>query len=352
MAAKKFLVDLDLNGNQLLNALLQLLGSDPGSPSEGQIWYNSATHVLKYRNNGATIVLGRLDQISAPTAAVNFNDQQATDLLLEVLSSDPGSPTEGRVWYNSTTQTLKVRKNSTTLVLGTLDQITPPAADLNLNSHKITGLLDGVADTDAATVSQVNAAVRGLTYKTAVRAATTAAGTLATSFENGDIIDGVTLATGDRILIKNQAAGAENGIYTVNASGAPTRAVDADSSAEVKSGMTVWVDEGTTNGDTGWTLTTDGTITLGTTALTFAKSGSAPTSTGTTTKYATSIGNGSLTSFTITHNLGSLDVVVSVFDNSTGDEVEPDVTHATTNTLTLVFNVAPTTNQYRVVVIG
>lgn len=106
-------------------------------------------------------------------------------------------------------------------------------------------------------------------WKQAVRVATTAAGTLASSFENGDTVDGVTLATGDRILIKNQASGAENGIYTVNASGAPTRATDADSGAELV-GAAVVVTEGTTNADTQWVCTTNAPITLGSTSLAFA----------------------------------------------------------------------------------
>ena len=107
--------------------------------------------------------------------------------------------------------------------------------------------------------------------KQSVRVASTAAVTLATAFENGDTIDGVVLATGDRILIKDQAAGATNGIYTVNASGAPTRADDADTSAKLTAGMLVYVSEGTANGNSVWALTTDDAITLDTTALVFAE---------------------------------------------------------------------------------
>jgi hypothetical protein len=116
----------------------------------------------------------------------------------------------------------------------------------------------------------VDAKVAGLSWKQAVRAATTAAGTLASSFEAGDTIDGVTLVAGNRILIKNQATASENGIYVVNASGAPTRATDADSGAELVN-ASCFVSEGTTNADTQWTCTTDAPITLGTTALAFAQ---------------------------------------------------------------------------------
>lgn len=107
-------------------------------------------------------------------------------------------------------------------------------------------------------------------WKDSVVAASTAAGTLATDFENGDTLDGVTLTTGDRILLKDQAAGAENGVYTVNVSGAPTRAVDFDEDSEATTGAAVYVEEGTVNGSNLFFLTTTGTITVGTTALTFS----------------------------------------------------------------------------------
>lgn len=127
-----------------------------------------------------------------------------------------------------------------------------------------------VIDTDVASKSYVDGLVQGLSWKTAVRVATTVAGTLASSFENGDTVDGVVLATGNRILIKNQAAPAENGIYVVAASGAPARATDADAGAELVN-ATCYVSEGSTNADTQWTCTTNATITLGSTSLTFVQ---------------------------------------------------------------------------------
>lgn len=143
--------------------------------------------------------------------------------------------------------------------------------DQSMGSHKLTNLTDGTAPQDAVTLAQLDARSQGLDTKGSVRAATTAAGTLASSFANGQTIDGVTLATGDRILIKDQATGSENGIYTVNASGAPTRATDADTSAKVTPNLFVFVEEGTANQDTGWTLTNNAAITLGTTSLVFTQ---------------------------------------------------------------------------------
>lgn len=120
------------------------------------------------------------------------------------------------------------------------------------------------------TAADIAAAIAGLSWKQSVRVATTANGTLATAFANGQTVDGVTLATGNRILLKDQSSGAENGIYVVAASGAPTRATDADSGAELLN-ASVYVQEGTTNADTQWTCTTNATITIGSTSLTWAQ---------------------------------------------------------------------------------
>lgn len=153
----------------------------------------------------------------------------------------------------------------------------PFTADQSIGGFKLTNLGTPTAGTDAANKNYVDTLVNGLDWKASVRAATTANGTLATAFANGQVIDGVTLATGDRILLKNQTTGADNGIYVVAASGAPVRATDADASAEVTAGMAVFVSEGTANGNTQWSLTTDDPITLGTTALVFAQIGAGTT---------------------------------------------------------------------------
>lgn len=173
-----------------------------------------------------------------------------------------------------------------TLLAYAASEVSFTPADTITSTDVQTAIVEALTDARAYADSLAN----GFDVKASVRVATTAAGTLATSFENGDTIDGVTLATGNRILIKDQASGAENGIYIVNASGAPTRATDADTSAEVTAGMFTWVEEGTVNGDTGWLLTTNQAITLGTTALVFTQfsglgqitAGSALTKTGNT----------------------------------------------------------------------
>jgi hypothetical protein len=140
-----------------------------------------------------------------------------------------------------------------------------------MGTNKITGLGTPTDGTDAATKNYVDSAAQGIDWKASVRAATTANVTLASDLENGDTLDGVTLATGDRVLVKNQSTGSQNGIYVVKVSGAPDRSTDCDIAAELTSNFAVFVEEGTANADQGYVLTNDGAITVGTTALTFTQ---------------------------------------------------------------------------------
>ncbi|HEX2616655.1 MAG TPA: hypothetical protein VHL57_03880 [Flavobacteriales bacterium] len=162
-------------------------------------------------------------------------------------------------------------------------------ANLPAGGFKITGLVDGSADTDSCTVGQARQFAASKDWKDAVDVASTANVVIASALENGDIIDGVTLTTGMRVLLKNQTTGSENGIYVVPASGAASRASDADTSAEVTAGLTVVVRKGTQAGFI-YTLTTDDPITLNTTALTFTQTGSSGSGSVTTVSVATANG--------------------------------------------------------------
>jgi len=143
--------------------------------------------------------------------------------------------------------------------------MTAPSASVAFNSQKLTGLADGTAAQDAATKSQVDAAQAGLDAKDSCRVATTANITLS----GEQTIDGVTTTT-DRVLVKNQTTGSQNGIY-VSAAGAWARSTDADANVEVTAGLYTLITEGTTLAGQGFVLTTDDPITVGTTVLTFSQ---------------------------------------------------------------------------------
>ena len=329
-----------------------------------------------------------------------------------------------------------------------------PTASVSFNSQKITNLLDPTAAQDGATKSYVDAVASGLNIHSAVQVATTAAlptGTYAAGSAGADggtgvgatftvtatgttTIDTLVLVLNDRVLVKNQVAGLQNGIYLVTTAGTTgvstvlTRATDYDNhiAGQVIAGDSIFVILGSANISTSWVETATGTSTtplngikLGTDSLTFTQASAgttytagngitlagsafsfAPLSTGgltvggtgataaillatnsglgtTSSGLAVGAGTGitvstgtvavdttvvarkfsqtlstSSTSYTITHNLGTLDVLVQVYTVSDGSEVMVDNLRATTNTVTLNFSTAPSANAYRVVILG
>jgi hypothetical protein len=148
--------------------------------------------------------------------------------------------------------------------------------DQSMGSHKLTNVTDPTSAQDAATKNYVDALSSGFDFKASCRVATTANITLSGT----QTIDGVAVIANDRVLVKNQSTGADNGIY-VCAAGAWSRATDADASAEVTAGLFVGIAEGTSNADTFWVLTTNDAITLGSTALTFTQYGASASPSGT-----------------------------------------------------------------------
>lgn len=496
--SRKFLVGIDLNKNELSNAVIQNLATAPGSPIPGQIYYNTSDNTLYfYDNNSWVNVLNESEVIygtlsARPAAGVAGRLYYATDNYLMYFddgstwtqinnfgsvtaqttygaSSGNGTSTNfARTDHTHGTVTLSNTSPQSVAIAGSnaagsgsapsrddhthagpgfgtvttqtsfgssatdgtattvahsdhahgtpahnnaahsainISALAAPTADVSWGGYKITSLATPTLDGDAANKSYVDATAQGLSIKDAVHLATaavlpntpawtsTGGGTYtATTF--GQIsIDGQTATTGQRILVKNQVASEYNGIYDVTVQGdgstywVLTRSADANTSAEVKSGMFTFVQTGDTLANTGWVLTTDNPITLNTTGLTFTQFSGAGTYiggdginiTGNTIsaviasggglylnsgglaidvytvvrKYNTNVGDGTATSYTITHNLGTKDVQVTVYDNSTPyAEVICDVQHTSTSAITLLFSVAPTSDQYRVVVQG
>ena len=154
----------------------------------------------------------------------------------------------------------------TNLGLGTI--ATQAASSVALTGGTITGLGSPSASSDAATKSYVDTAVAGLRTRAVCRAASTANVVIASALENGDTLDGITLATGNRVLLKDQTLALENGIYTVVASGAASRDTEFDIISEL-AGQMVIIQEGTSNADKFFLCTTDSSATLGVSSITF-----------------------------------------------------------------------------------
>ena len=256
--ATKFVTNIDLNQNQIANATFEVLASDPGSNNfEGRMIYNSTEDTIKvYTGSAWRKMLHNVQSGGSYTDAITISESNGTiTLTLNLADTDSAGLLSSTFW-------------------NMLNDATDSATASKLAKRDANGNLKVADPTDpahAATKGYVDSARSGLDVKQSVRVATTEAITLSSGLENGDTIDGVTLATGNRVLVKNQDTASENGIYVVASSGAPSRADDANTSAEVTAGMFTFVEEGTLNADTGWVLTTNDTITLGTTGLTFAQ---------------------------------------------------------------------------------
>lgn len=189
-----------------------------------------------------------LGSISTDASAITYTPLTLTDWNS---SADPGNTDDA---LDQLASRVKTNEGNIALKANDADVIKKDGsvaftAAQSMGGFKLTSVAEPTASSDAATKNYVDTNLQGLKPKEAVRAATTAAGTLSTDFANGQTVDGVTLATGDRILIKDQASASENGIYTVNASGAPTRATDFDSVSPIDeiNGAFVPVQEGTAN---------------------------------------------------------------------------------------------------------
>lgn len=369
--SKPFLTNIDMMLNQLLQVRLENLASAPGH-SMGREYFDTTLGYARI-SDGTTWERASFDL--DPYARGNHSGTQTAATISDL---------------------------ATVVQAYRLDQFAVPTADLNLNNRKLTNVANGTSAGDAVTRAQLDAVSVGLDIKPSQRVASTAnvAGTYtATGGASGrgqftampNTIDGVALAATDRVLLKDQATGAQNGLWVVTtlgtgANGVWDRAPEFDSDAEVSGGAFVFIEEGTVNADSGWVLTTNNPIVIGGgagTALVWAQfsgagqiiAGTGLTKTGNTLnagagtgilvnaddiainpavvvrKFATNVGDGAAVFYVVTHNLNTQDVIVGVYDNTTPfAEVECDVEHTSVNTITLRFAVAPAAAKYRCVV--
>lgn len=204
---------------------------------------------------GGSRTLGS-DDIAEGSTNKYFTDERAQDAIGTVVGNG--------LDYDDNTGAISVDPSEFAL-----SAVGAPTGNVSMATYKITSLGTPTDSTDAATKAYVDSATEGLHIHESVVAATTTNVNLANALENGDTLDGVTLATTNRILVKNQTNKAENGIYVVQASGQPTRATDFDTAQEVDSGDFVYVYSGNQAG-TGW-VQTNRPATIGTDEINFTQ---------------------------------------------------------------------------------
>lgn len=260
----------------------------------------------------------------------------------------------------------------------------PVSANLDLlNDARVTGALPGVAASDYVTMSQLGSAIEGLAWKDGARVSTQGNLNLAAP---GASIDGIAMVANDRVLVRAQTTGTENGIYIWNgAAVAMTRSLDASTFDELEQAV-ITVEEGTSAGATFRQTAVNGT--LGSTTVTFGSFGtSAPAATETTPGIAEiatqaetdagtddlrivtplkgktsswagkranqTIGDGSATSIVFNHGLGTEDVEIYVRETGGSKRsVICEVRHTSTSQVTLLFNTAPALNALRVTAVA
>jgi hypothetical protein len=261
--ASKFLTNIDLNGNQVINATFEVLGLAPTTNLfDGRMYFDSASGVIRIYDATASawrkVVAGYEETagvISGGThsAALTITESNGQITVTPSLATSSNAGLLSSTFYDD------------------LNTATSDATASKLAKRDANGNIKVATPTDAAhaaTKGYVDSARQGLDVKQSVRAATTGPVTLATDLEAGDTLDTtVTLVAGNRILVKNQATASQNGIYVVQATGAPVRAADANGTAdtgEVSGGTFVFVEEGTLNADSGFVVSSNGTIAVGT----------------------------------------------------------------------------------------
>lgn len=268
--ATKFVTNLDLNQNQILNATFEVLAADPNTNLfDGRMYFNSVDGVIKVYDATAAAWRKIVAGVGADAGVVSGGSYSTALTITESggqITITPNLATSASAGLMSASDFTK------------LGDATSDATASKLVIRDASGNIKVATPTDpahAATKGYVDAARQGLDVKKSVRAATTGPVNLASDLEAGDTLDTtVTLVAGDRVLVKNQSTASENGIYVVQASGAAVRASDANGTAdtgEMSGGVFTFVEEGTVNADSGWVVTSNGPITVGTDPITWVQ---------------------------------------------------------------------------------
>jgi len=285
----------------------------------------------------------KVTNLGAPTAASN-------DAARKVDVETAQTNAQSRANHTGTQVAATISDFDSAVRTSRLDQMAAPTGSVNLNSQKIISLADPGAAQDAATKNYVDTQVAGLvsgqTLKGAVRVASTANVTVSAP---GTTVDGVTMSNGDIVLLTGQTTGTENGPYVFNGSAAAmTRATNWDLSAEAVLGS-YWVVREGSKADSFALLTNDTAITIGTStpAFTFISVAGAAIGRYSTTSPVVSAG----ATWTVTHNLNSRDVHAVVRRSASPyDFVDVYIEAPTTNTLSVIPDIAMASGEYTVIV--
>jgi hypothetical protein len=387
---------LDFAKLEARNIRAHLLGTAPSSPVTGQLYYNTGDNTL-YWYDGTAWISGRgtgpattsslgTIQLAGDLAGTATSPQIAAGVITD---ADVNSANKDGAQLTPSLRTLQFMSQAAMPGNATLAQIgvqNPAAASVSFNSQKITNLADPTANTDGANKQYVDNTAQGLDAKASVRCATTA--NIANLASLGSsVIDGVSLANGDRVLVKDQTTQSQNGIYIFATPGdLSLRAPDANTWVELPSAF-VFVEQGTTNAESGWVCTSDQGGTLGTTAVTWTQfsgagqinAGAGLTKTGNTIdagagvgisiaadtiavdgtiipRYYSSATHGAGTTWTITQAThgcrASRGLIVQCRLEADGSHVLPDTSVAANGDVTLTFGASQAANTIRTTIIG
>lgn len=265
-----FYADVILSKNQIKDVVLHKASADLASPVEGQVYYNTTTKKPKWYDGTAWSIFGTVSSVSVGNLSPLFTSSVATSGTTPAVTftlSNAGQnlsfmgPASGGAGAPSFRAIVQADLPSAVPV----SFWSAATADVSMGSFAITNLKDPVNPQDAATMAYVDAVAQGLSTKLACRVATTGNITLSGT----QTIDGIAVAVGNRVLVKDQTTASQNGIYIV-ASGAWTRATDANAWVEIPGSFT-FIQEGTVNADNGWVCISDQGGTLNTTAINYTQ---------------------------------------------------------------------------------